>query len=303
MNKAHNSCKAVEQSAVTDSQLEQINRYTRRAMTREEVFVFSVVLCDNEIDRDGERFPTESLTALGELFQGKTGVFDHNPRAENQSARIFDTTVEQTGEVNSLGEDYVRLRAFAYMVRCDKNDDLILEIDAGIKKEVSVGCAVEQVLCSVCGQDQKAGGCSHEKGKVYDSQLCHHLLVGPSDAYEWSFVAVPAQKKAGVIKRLGGDPGDVVVTKARLDQLEQLAVAGLRYQNELQQSVVKLGRMGLPDLAPDSLTAIAARLDIAQLEALKKSLATAAGQRYPLPPQLGRVQEPVQENTDREFRI
>ena len=30
----------------------KINRYTRRAYTPEEVYAFSLVLCDNEVDRD-----------------------------------------------------------------------------------------------------------------------------------------------------------------------------------------------------------------------------------------------------------
>lgn len=82
-------CKAVDSESVTDGQLEAINKYTRRPLGRDEVFVFSVILCDNEVDRDLERFPEESLKALGELFLGSTGVFDHAPKAENQSARIF----------------------------------------------------------------------------------------------------------------------------------------------------------------------------------------------------------------------
>ena len=34
--------------------MEKINLYTRRAYKPEEVYTFSVVLCDNEVDRDGE---------------------------------------------------------------------------------------------------------------------------------------------------------------------------------------------------------------------------------------------------------
>ena len=34
--------------------LEQLNKFTRRQFTGDEVFIFSVILCDNEIDRDKE---------------------------------------------------------------------------------------------------------------------------------------------------------------------------------------------------------------------------------------------------------
>ena len=49
----------------------KINRYTRRAYTPEEVYAFSLVLCDNEVDRDWERFSLEALEGLRELFPGK----------------------------------------------------------------------------------------------------------------------------------------------------------------------------------------------------------------------------------------
>ena len=42
---------------VTAEQLEQINRFARRELKAEELYSFSVRLCDNEVDRDGERLP------------------------------------------------------------------------------------------------------------------------------------------------------------------------------------------------------------------------------------------------------
>ena len=84
------------------------------------------------------------------------------------------------------------------MVRTSKNEDLIKEIDGGIKKEVSVGCAVSEHICSVCGKPAGKGGCNHLRGKVYNGKTCYHILSGVTDAYEWSFVAVPAQPAAGV---------------------------------------------------------------------------------------------------------
>ena len=56
----------------------KINRYTRREFKADEVYTFSVVLCDNEIDRDNERFTTDALQKLATLFLGKTGIFNHS---------------------------------------------------------------------------------------------------------------------------------------------------------------------------------------------------------------------------------
>ena len=98
--------------------MEAVNRYTRRAYGPEEVYVFSLVLCDNEIDRDFERFSVESLEKLRELFLGKTCIFDHERKSANQTARIFHTELERAnGEVTQAGEGLVRLTAKAYLPR------------------------------------------------------------------------------------------------------------------------------------------------------------------------------------------
>ena len=44
--------------------LEKINRFTRRELGEDEVYTFSVILCDNDIDRDLERFSDEALVTL-----------------------------------------------------------------------------------------------------------------------------------------------------------------------------------------------------------------------------------------------
>lgn len=142
------------------------------------------------------------MEKLAELFKGRTGIFDHDPKSSKQTARIFDTWVETLPEKTTTdGEVYRRLMAKAYMVRTASNGDLISEIQGGIKKEVSVSCTMGKKLCSVCGADMYKGGCDHEKGGEYGGKLCYHILDEPLDAYEWSFVAVPAQVNAGVTKR------------------------------------------------------------------------------------------------------
>ena len=72
-------------------ELALINRFTKSPLKEEDVYVFTVRLCDNEVDRDWERFDPKALEALGELFVGKSGVFDHQWSAEGQLARIYRT--------------------------------------------------------------------------------------------------------------------------------------------------------------------------------------------------------------------
>ncbi|MCM1022469.1 MAG: hypothetical protein NC395_00225 [Prevotella sp.] len=185
--------------------LEKLNLYTRREHTADEVFIFTVKLCDNEVDRDNERFTRQSLEAMAEKFVGVTGIFDHDPKGGNQTARLFMTEVVEEDRENSLGEKYAYLKGYAYMVRTSSNADLIREIDGGIKKEVSVSCTADRQICSVCGADRRVKACCHVKGRRYDGEKCFVSLEDISDVYEWSFVAVPAQVRAGVTKRFDGD--------------------------------------------------------------------------------------------------
>ncbi len=194
----------IEAGLEVDSKaLAEINKFTRREFTADEIYSFSVILCDNEVDRDFERFTEDSLQKLCSLFVGKTGIADHSGKSSDQCARIYSCEViTDSAKKTAYGEDYIYLKAKAYMPKTEKNRDLITEIDAGIKKEVSIGCSVGEKLCSVCGS--RAGLCSHKKGKSYKKngvqKLCTFELSEPTDAYEWSFVAVPAQRGAGVTK-------------------------------------------------------------------------------------------------------
>ena len=199
----------VEALTLSEDDLAQINTHTLRDLTAEEVFAFKLRLCDNEIDRDLERFSVDAMQGLAKLYLGKPVIQDHDPTAAKQTARIFATEVVQDVErKTSLGEAYTSLIAKAYMVRTGSNADQIKEIEAGIKKEVSVGCSVRRRSCSVCGSEKDR--CKHVSGRTYDGIYCHRLLNDPDDAYEASFVAVPAQRNAGTTKNhdTDDDPDD-----------------------------------------------------------------------------------------------
>ena len=46
--------KSKNETKVLNQDLELINKLTRRKLSEDEVYVFSLVLCDNDIDRDYE---------------------------------------------------------------------------------------------------------------------------------------------------------------------------------------------------------------------------------------------------------
>lgn len=184
---------ALSAAVIDESTLEKINRFTLEPLTAEQVFTFKATLCDTKIDRDGECFSLEAIASLKELFIGRTTIKDHNPSAENQIARIYETELVQNGTDTEL-------IAYCYMVRTAGNADLVAEIAGGIKKEGSISCAVAKRICSICGKDNLHTPCRHFAGKSYDGTVCFKTLDDVKDAYEFSLVAVPAQRAAGIRK-------------------------------------------------------------------------------------------------------
>ena len=95
--------------------LDKINSFTRREFKAEELYVFPITLCDNDIDRDMERFSDAALEKMQQLFIGKTGIFDHDPTANNQEARVFDTEViADSSRTTKDGRPYKYLKGLAY---------------------------------------------------------------------------------------------------------------------------------------------------------------------------------------------
>lgn len=177
--------------------IDKVNRFSRRALSEEEVYIFSVVLCDNEIDHDYECFSDSALETLKKLFIGRAGVFDYVSSTTNLTARIFDTElVTDNSRTTKYGASYKYLKVSAYMVRTAENKSFIAEIDGGIKKEVSISCSTAKRICSICGCNKNKGNCSHEKWKSYGGKQCYTILDDITDAYEWSFVSVPIQANA-----------------------------------------------------------------------------------------------------------
>lgn len=250
--------------------LTKLNQFTRREHTPEEVYLFDVILCDNDIDRDLECFSDAALADLQRLFIGKTGIFDHNPKTSGQTARIYDTEiVREEGKKTADGRQYLALRAHAYMIRTDSNADLIREIEGGIKKEVSVSCSAERQLCSVCGVNRRETACSHVPGRTYGDKTCYTILDGITDAYEWSFVAVPAQVNAGVTKHFHGREDSGMDKDQRL--AEQDAILK-EVETQLRAEVLQLCGRSQSTAISKAMHTAAEKMDVRELLRFKQEL-------------------------------
>ena len=136
----------VTKSMATPEDLKKIHNYTRREVTAEELYVFDVTLCNNDIDRDFERFSVEALNEMAPMFIGKTGIFDHSMKTSDQKARIFETRVEKENGKKTLDNmDFYSLKARAYMLNNEENKSLIDERGFGFVQYVKVG--MFRLLC------------------------------------------------------------------------------------------------------------------------------------------------------------
>ena len=148
-------------------------------------------------------------------------------------------------------------------------------------------------------------------GKSYDGKVAFTVLSDAMDAYEWSFVAVPAQREAGVVKHYDSSKGDKTVTEndvrktlqnskgavtltcdqaralaRQLDTLEQEAQLGKSYKQELASQVVRLCAGVLPQMELGVFEGVARVMTAKELQAFKAAF-EAADRRANMPsPQL-----------------
>lgn len=190
---------------LSDEELAKINKHTLSVVTADDVFVFKAMIADNEQDdRNCMPFTLKALQDLKSLYMGKTFIFDHTGAAEKQIARVYDTEIITSEDKTELGENHAELIAKIYMIKTASNANLIKNIAGGIHKEVSTSTLPEKLICNICGADNMKEYCHHYNGRKYlvdgKEKICNLVIDGCKEAYELSFVAVPAQPRAGTVK-------------------------------------------------------------------------------------------------------
>ena len=302
----------------SDEDMLLINNYSLKELTKDEIFCFTVTLYDNDIDRDFERFNEDSLKSLEALFVGKTGILNHSMKSEDQSCRTYKTQlmVDKTRKTTD-GLDYMYLKAWCYTIRSEKNESLIKDIESGIKKEVSISCASGSRICSVCGESH----CNHIAGRKYNGEYCHKTLTDITDAYEWSFVAVPAQRLAGVTKSFNKEKSmenilksikeensltlnekDLAKLSDYMDSLKSMSADGEKYRRSLINNAKKNFALAVPSIEDECVDAILKNLSSDTLETLCTSLEKQAKSVLPPVSQLY-VEEKSNNNSNNEFKF
>ena len=87
-------------------------------------YTFTVKLCDNEIDDDNERFSSQCLEQMAEMFVGKYGCI-----GETRIAKIVSTEiVTDENKWATFHERYQWLKATVIIPRSNGTEQLIVQI-------------------------------------------------------------------------------------------------------------------------------------------------------------------------------
>ena len=136
---------------ITDAQLSKINKLTISEVTKDDVFVFKMLLVDDSVTRNFTNYPESFQRAILKkaprkgnwiglpMMMGKTE--DHETMASNQVGRIFDAKLVKTptGNIGTIGSVYIPIN--------ESTNALIDNIKAGVHREVSIGVSVELPMC------------------------------------------------------------------------------------------------------------------------------------------------------------
>lgn len=205
----------------SDEQLEKINQFTQTPKTAEDVICFSTLSCNDQIDRDLDRFTTECVNEFAKLPDpfspvGKGFMVSHD-YTKLPVGTVFDADTKTIDGVRHLTND-------VFMPNTEQYKNFIENLDFGIYRFVSVGVMLGESACSVCaspmfesrffGNFCWCADAGHEKGLYYDPNsdeeddwgwalpveegtkgavLCTRDLFSPTDFYELSQVFLGAQ--------------------------------------------------------------------------------------------------------------
>ena len=100
---------------------------------------------------------------------------------------------------------------------------------------------LKKEICSICSTNNREKWCNHLWGRVYDGKECYFSLEEPKDAYELSFVAVPAQSRAGIIKKFEDKKKSLETIKSK-NKVKEESSLNLELEIEMLDSFLFLNK-------------------------------------------------------------
>ena len=223
----------------TDEQLARINAIAIAELTADQVYVRTAYLAHNAIDRDRDVFDGALLRDFATTLPGK-GLFIKHPRSFDGDsgpgvgrwfeARVVEMSLDEARAALKQpnlqwapGADRAELLEASYFVpRSDKNADLIIDIDAGVASDVSIGF----VAADRTGIQDGEGN------------TIAYRLHAPGEALEGSLVWLGAQPGARTVKgaHRTHDEEDDLMTEQMKQQLQALQQKNTDLQNKLDEA-------------------------------------------------------------------
>lgn len=188
-----------------------VNHFALRPLTPEEVAVFTLDLCHDQVDRHFSRFPEEELERISRMTPGRPLMERHDLRGSLPRGTFFRSHLHrQDGRVS--------VRPEVYVLRTPQNHDFILNIEGGVYRETSIGFSFRLPECSVCGKDLRT--CAHIPGRAYGGHPCHFIMRDVLEVIEGSVVPAGSQGTRFVSRQQPCDgsplePANAALTRAR----------------------------------------------------------------------------------------
>lgn len=192
--------------------------------TAEQLYIFSLRMCNNEIDSDYDKLSETFLQQFAEHINNGTAplIKDHTWSSDGQIGRVYRAEVLSDG-VNSLGEPFTYVLGYAYV---SASSEVVARIKLGLLSEVSVGFDGSAYTCSVCGEPVKSHDhqCpqGHVFGSIHEDAPIYRNVNQCLAALECSFVPVPAQEGAEIQSKSDKKEG------RRVKKSEFLKILGLK---------------------------------------------------------------------------
>jgi len=181
-----------EESHVGEDDMERINQFAAAPLRPEQIYVRSMYLCSSQpCVSDGCQFTREALEQIAERVAGLSVLTGHD-RTSLPLARFYKAQVVQR-DSDENGEPVFFVRAWFYWLRDTTGArDLLLNIDGGIYREVSLAWKYDSWRCSICRTPN--GLCGHRVGSSYNGRPCFRMIERITDVLEGSLVYKSADK-------------------------------------------------------------------------------------------------------------
>lgn len=164
---------AIKQSsfACSDEELKLIEAVWGEPVKKEDLFVLTLRVCDNDIDKDNECFSVSALYQIAEMIVGKRGIISNiSVNEKNIVAQIYSAKVCCDYEKRTaIGQDYQYVEAKGFIIINDKSKAICKMIQDSEINAVSIGCSVKQHI------------------EVHNANKVYIELRNVTDVYEWSF--------------------------------------------------------------------------------------------------------------------